>query len=305
MKRTQPFFSIVVPTHNRRPQLTKCLESLARMDYPRSRFETIVVNDGGDEPLEELITSFESRLDVVLLTQLNAGPATARNVGATRAKGEFLAFTDDDCMPASNWLQNLAFQFNQDSECAVGGHTINGLPQNPYSTASQLLVEYLYNHFKTTHRSSFFTSNNLALPKNLFHSIGGFATSFPLAAGEDREFCGRWTRRGYKLIFSPQALIYHHHSMSLFGFFWQHFNYGRGAVRLREVYRRNSRKPLPQESPSFYLNLLGYPFKCHRLSQGLVLFILLAASQCASFLGIVWQIAKDRHQGHSVSERVD
>jgi len=68
----------------------------------------IVVDDGSEMPLEAVVAAFHDQLDVTLLTEPHAGPATARNTGAVRAKGEFLAFTDDDCTPASDWLQTLA-----------------------------------------------------------------------------------------------------------------------------------------------------------------------------------------------------
>jgi len=96
----------------------------------------IVVDDGGETSLEALVARFRDQLGVTLLRQSHAGPAAARNTGAARAAGEFLAFTDDDCPPATDWLKTLAGRFAKDSDCVVGGRTINALPDNPYSKAS-------------------------------------------------------------------------------------------------------------------------------------------------------------------------
>ena len=79
----------------------------------------------------------------------------------------------------------------------IGGHTINALPQNPFSSASQDLVDYLCGYFDGKDgRTRLFTSNNMAVRADHFHAAGGFDTRFPRAAGEDREFCDRWIAQG-------------------------------------------------------------------------------------------------------------
>ena len=83
----QPFFSVIVPTYNRHPQLATCLQALANQCHPGSRFEVVVVDDGGLTSPEEVVASFRDRLKVTLLSQPNAGPAAARNVQAGRRAG--------------------------------------------------------------------------------------------------------------------------------------------------------------------------------------------------------------------------
>jgi glycosyltransferase involved in cell wall biosynthesis len=106
MRQEQPFFSIVIPSCARSRQLAACLQSLTCLDYPRDRFEVIVVDDGSETLPEDVVAPFCNQLDVTLDTRVHAGLAATRNTGATRAKGEFLAFTDDDCAPAE-WLQSF------------------------------------------------------------------------------------------------------------------------------------------------------------------------------------------------------
>ncbi|MFC1578256.1 glycosyltransferase [Thermodesulfobacteriota bacterium] len=128
----RPFISIIIPTYKRPERLAVCLKSLSRLDYPRERFEVIVVDDGSRKPPETVIAEFQGDFDVMLFTQIHAGPATARNTGAAQAKGEVLAFTDDDCEPAADWLQTLAQRFAATPNCAIGGRALNGLPDNPF-----------------------------------------------------------------------------------------------------------------------------------------------------------------------------
>src|SRR5205085_2187047 len=117
MGQGEPFFSIIIPTYARLERLAICLGALARLEYPRDRFEVIVVDDGSDRSPESVISNFRDRFNIILLKQSHAGPATARNAGARKAKGDLLAFTDDDCEPASDWLRALANRFGSESNC--------------------------------------------------------------------------------------------------------------------------------------------------------------------------------------------
>jgi glycosyltransferase involved in cell wall biosynthesis len=138
-----PSISIVIPTYSRPKQLAVCLQSLLLLDYPRDRLEVIVVDDGGEPPLDAVVAPFRSALTLSLLRQPNAGPAAARNTGAERAGGEFIAFTDDDCLPEPGWLQEMAHALSTERECMVGGTTVNAAP-NLYATTSQLIVDVVY-----------------------------------------------------------------------------------------------------------------------------------------------------------------
>jgi GT2 family glycosyltransferase len=290
MGQEQPFFSIVIPTYARPGQLATCLQSLARLDYPRDRFEVIVVDDGSETPPEAVVASFCGHLDVTLLKQAHAGPAAARNTGAAQARGKFLAFTDDDCAPALDWLQSLAARFARASDCAIGGRTLNALPDNPYSTASQLLIAYLYAYYNAdSDRARFFASNNLAMPADRFHAIGGFDTTYTRTAAEDREFCDRWLHHGYRMTYAPEALVYHAHALTFHNFWRQHFNYGCGAFRFRQARAQRACGRIRLEPLSFYLNLLLYPFSQAQGWRAPLLAALLGVSQIAHAVGFLWE----------------
>ncbi len=290
-----PFFSIIVPTYDRPGQLATCLHSLSRLDYRRDRFQVIVVDDGSKIPLEVAVASFNDRLDVALLTQPQAGPATARNTGVARAKGDFLVFTDDDCAPTPDWLRKLAARFGAAPDRGIVGRTLNTLPDNLYSTASQLLIDYLCAYYNADpNQAHFITSNNLAVPADSFHAIGGFDMTFPRAGGEDREFCDRWLNRGYRIIYAPEALVYHSHALTFRTFWRQHFNYGRGAFRFHQARSRRSQERIRPEPLSFYLNLPCHPFSQVRGREALLLAALLVMSQVANTAGFLWEAVNQR-----------
>ena len=134
-------------------------------------------------------------------------------------------------------------------------------------------------------RARFFASNNLALPADRFHAIGGFETAFPLAAGEDREFCARWLDRGYRMTYAPEVVVHHAHTLTFRRFWRQQCNYGRGAFRFRRGYARREDGDGRREPASFYLNLLRYPFSMTRGWRAWSLAMLMGVSQGAIVAG--------------------
>lgn len=286
MLQTQLFFSIIIPTYNRPERLKKCLNSIASLDYPCDKFEVIVVDDGSEKALDDVTSGFQNQFSLTLLRQKNAGPASARNNGASQAKGKFLAFTDDDCTLAPDFLKNLELKFSSAPDSMTGGRTINALPKNIYSTASQTLIDYLYQYYNNSERQlSFFASNNFALPANLFQKLGGFDTSFPLAAAEDREFCDRWLNSGYKMTYAPDVVVYHAHELTLSKFWRQHFNYGRGAFCFHKTRAQRQSEKIKVEPLSFYFNLLIYPFSQTSNKFAIPVFGLFFLSQVANISG--------------------
>jgi glycosyltransferase involved in cell wall biosynthesis len=293
MSRSQPLFSVIVPTFERPSRLSVCLRALAEQDYPRGSFEVIVVDDGSKTPPQHAVEPFRSQLDVRLLTQSHSGPAAARNRGAAQAGGDFLAFTDDDCAPRPNWLRALAASFEAFPDCALGGQTINGLPDNPYATASQLVIDYFFAHANANaRRARFLASNNLAFPAQAFRAIGGFDGAWRRAAGEDRELCDRWMASGYRMIYVPEAMVEHFPLLTWRSFCRQHFNYGRGALYFRGERARRDGGFMTIEPLSFYLGILRLPFSQAQGARALLLETLTLGSQMAQAAGFLWEAAR-------------
>ncbi|MBE9110695.1 glycosyltransferase [Nodosilinea sp. LEGE 07298] len=301
MSHSLPVFSIVIPTYNRPDRLASCLQSLTQLSYPRDRFEVIVVDDGSSPPIAPVAESFESTLNLTLLHQDNSGPACARNTGAAHAQGEYLVFTDDDCQPYPDWLTALETALHQQPTALVGGYTVNALPENLFSTASQLLIDYLYDYYNSRHQPSFFASNNFAMASEQFCQSGGFDTSFPLAAGEDREFCDRWLQLGLPLAYAPEAKVRHTHHLSLRRFWRQHFNYGRGAYCFHQVRARRVDEQVKVEPLQFYWQLLTYPLSRQPQIQAIRLSGLLFLSQVANVAGFFWERSQQKTTAASTS----
>lgn len=289
-----PACTVAVPAHGRPGPLGRCLRALARLRPPEGGYEVLVVDDGSPEPLQPVAEGFRDRLRVRCVRQPNAGPAAARNRGAAESDARFLAFTDDDCEPDPDWLLRLVEAAAAEPDAMVGGRTVNALPGNPWSDASQQLVSYLYEYYLPERPGAFFTSNNLAVERRAFLEAGGFSERFPDAAAEDREFCRRWRRRGGRLVHVPEAVVRHRHELGPVSFLEQHYRYGRGASRLRET---GAEDGPGLEPPSFYVDLLRWPLRRGTTPGAVGRAAILALSQLANAAGYLRSALADRLGG--------
>lgn len=273
--------------------MVKLLEALEQQTFPKNKFQVIVVDDGGGILLDTIVAPFQRVLNLTLICQENKGPATARNSGASFAKGTFLAFTDDDCRPAPGWLKALADVLEQSPLSLCGGRTINALVNDPFAQATQKLADYVYREYKPAENvGAFFITNNLALPRKEFLKMGGFDPS--LRFGEDRELCRRWIWRGNALAFIPNALVYHSHPLRLASFLRLHFSYGTGTAQYNKRCAQKGLKPSTLSPPSYYVKLLFLGLTEKKNAHGLLISVLLLLSQICYTAGYARDAIRNR-----------
>lgn len=283
-----PTATIVVPTFARPAMLRRCLDALTRLEAPTLSFEVVVVDDGGPDALDALVAEYAGLLDLRLIRQQHAGPAAARNAGVAVARGRYVGFVDDDCAPAPNWLREVVRELVRDDRQLLGGRVENALIDNPYSTASEQIMQFVYEYNRTAAaREPFFTANNMALSADMFRAMGGFTTAIPSATAEDKEFCDRLRAHGISLTHVPSAVVYHAHTLTFTGFLRQHFNYGRGILVFRLMRRRRNGGALLPEPAKFYAGLLLSPMTRPTAASRWRLMALLAVAQLATLAGAV------------------
>jgi GT2 family glycosyltransferase len=284
-------FSIIIPTHDRPEQLTECVTAIRRLDFPTDALEIIVVDDGSSVPVKEQIGGKEELQGTRWIRIPNSGPGAARNRGALASNGDYLVFIDDDCIPSSDWLANVAHCATLYPDCLIGGRTLNRLAHNPYSTASQIIVNAAYRFYNTTPLSAqFLASNNMTVRASLFASVGGFNEGFRIAS-EDREFCDRWLHQNRRIVFCEEILIFHHHILTLESFCRQHFNYGRGAFQYHSLRHKRGSGSIKADM-RFHTrlgSLLGAPLMSLDRATAAKVFVLLALWQIANLFGFLYQ----------------
>ncbi|MCX6621642.1 MAG: glycosyltransferase [Acidobacteria bacterium] len=298
----RPLFSIVVPTYERPAALRSLLESLSAQRYPRHRFEVILVNDGAPTPIEPLVEPFRGRLQITTLTVSHRGCSGARHAGVARARGLWLAFTDDDCRPAPDWLANLEQALSAEPGAAVGGPVSNGLPGNLFADATQTMLAYLDRALNRDDAVRYLPTDNLAFPAQAFAAAGGLDPTWPLAGGEDRELCARWLRAGHRILRRDACLVVHFHPLTLASYWRQNYCYGRGARLYRTRVSAAGELRPPLEQLGFYLRLLLVPLRRHPLPRALRIIGLLALGQAANALGFFRQCLLERSPSRQVAQ---
>jgi len=208
-----PFVSIVVCTYNREDFLKKCLYSIFSMDYPRDRYEVIVIDGGSTDGTEKLSEEFPQ---IRFIVESKYGLAYARNMGAKLAVGSIVAYTDDDCVVDKRWLRHLVKGFQlSDSIIGVGGPV---LPLHSKTVPKKILVNAalgLYNKGEKMKIVRGIITSNSAFKREIFkyfkfdETLKVTRRGKLILCGEDVDFCRRLTKQGYKLLYTPYAKVYH------------------------------------------------------------------------------------------------
>ncbi|MBU0762864.1 MAG: glycosyltransferase [Candidatus Altiarchaeota archaeon] len=255
--RKKPRISVILPTRNRRELLEKTLKSIFDQRYPKTMFETIVVDDASNDETWKMLDEFKVEdkgynLEVIRLKN-NKGVSHARNAGIKRSNGEIIATIDDDCVADKNWLKTIDAIYSKDESLkSVGVRLVNS---NPNSLCSRFVYRFhilgINTGFKPVN-SLDELKKNLYLPikdcfvhgcmachnsvkKEVFQKTGYFNENYPKVAGsEDIEYNLRFNR-DYKMYYTTKTYIVHEYSQKFSRLIKQFFNYGRGSGEYRKT----------------------------------------------------------------------
>jgi GT2 family glycosyltransferase len=217
MNAGEPRISVVIPVHNSRETIGKCLESLGRLDHPS--FETIIVDDGSTDDTAEICESY-GRVRVIRASK--GGPSRARNIGIEAARGEFVAFTDGDCIVDPMWLTELEKGFVSSDVAGVGGDQQSPEDESDFGRMIQdffKTIGFVTGYIKT-HEHAIETEHNPSCNsiyrKSVLTETGGFDEA--LWPGEDVDLDRRITGAGYGLRYNPAAIVRHYRAQTYAAF---------------------------------------------------------------------------------------
>ncbi len=293
MPEITPLISVIVPTRGRPAALSECLAALAVQELPADAFEVVVVVDGDDDTEPTVPSGWPAGISRHVIRQPQAGPAAARNTGAARARGDWLAFTDDDCRPDRCWLRELLVQCRQHPGAAVGGRVVNALPDNPWAEASQFLLDSVYEQSNRNPRMPVFSppatwpsrpvpsARSVASPPAIRWPPGRTASS--AAAGAVPAVCCERRRAPWSI--TPR--------FTAAGFWRQQFRYGRGACRFHAG-GQAATTGADFAPPAFYAGLLTRPFRSAPPGRRWGLAWRVALSQAAILAGYLREFVFSR-----------
>jgi len=197
----EKIISIIIPTHNSKATIERCIKSLIKQSYPREKFEIIVVDDGSIDGTIELLKT--AGVDRIIQTE-PCFQGKARNIGAKEAKGELLAFIDSDCVAEKDWTKKIIAELQ--TVPAASGPILNGNPQSRVAWSEYFIEFGGWDENKERTLVRFFPACNGACTKKVFEQTGGFVES---EASEDILFGESLQKEGLKLYFVPQIMVRH------------------------------------------------------------------------------------------------
>ncbi len=196
--------SVIIPVYNGAQTLIVCLQALHRQTRPPD--EIIVVDDGSSDDSAGVAAQYRVRV----LRQRNAGPAAARNYGARVAGGDVLLFTDADCVPAPDWVEQMA-RVMADPTIAGAKGVYRTRQRNLVARFVQQEYQDRYDRMTGQPRIDFVDTYSAAYRRSVFLAAGGFDTGFPTASVEDQELSFRLAAQGQRLVYVPEARVCHRH----------------------------------------------------------------------------------------------
>lgn len=201
---TNPLISVIIPAWNAASSLSLCLQALNNQTIDKDLYEVIVIDNGSTDSTAATALSFPF---VELVSESRPGSYMARNKGLLSAKGDYVAFTDADCIPAENWLEMAIKAVTQHSDAAVLGGKVElfGLPG-----ANETALDYEYLFAFNQHSNiaaGLCVTANWVSPKAKVVEMKGFNPN--LKSGGDTDLSSRISAKGGILKYAPEMVVLH------------------------------------------------------------------------------------------------
>lgn len=230
-----PQISVVIPCHNAAGTIGQLLDGLSRQSLPSEAYEIIVVDDGSHDTSRKIIRQFKN---TVLLEQSQQGPGAARNRSTEYIRGEYVLYLDADLKVSETLLEcHLKFHETHPEVHATGGSV---MPAARLALFSWALVDYLSSWFnahagiRTDKEPEYCPSLNFCVKRECV--VGADAIHWQdglLHTGEDVTFCYELKKRGKRLRFLPDAVVYHYDRETAAGYCRHVYRWGYHAPFVR------------------------------------------------------------------------
>ncbi len=214
--------SVIIPAYNAERTIGQCLEALTSQTIARSDYQILVVDDGSTDGTAGIV---DKHSGIRLIRQGNAGPAAARNNGVSQAEAPVIVFTDSDCVPQPDWLEKMIGPLEADPNVTAVKGAYRTKQHQIAARFVQLEYEDKYDLLRKRENIDFVDTYSAAFRRDVFLQFKGYDTSFKVACAEDVELSYRMHNAGHRMIFAPQALVYHLHPATLAAYFRKKFKF--------------------------------------------------------------------------------
>jgi glycosyltransferase involved in cell wall biosynthesis len=236
MKNPHPFISIIIPAYNCEETIVRCVDSILRLTWGNK--EIIIIDDGSTDATPDILKGYGGAIRIIRMP--NAGPSRARNIGVREATGEFIAFTDSDCIVAEDWLDELFKGFVSEKTAGVGGDQQSPADDTPFGkniNAFMKSVGFVADYLKIQDRLIRTQHNptcNVMYRREVLLEAGLFDEA--LWPGEDVDIDLKISWLGYELYYNPGAVVWHYRPRDAGAFSRMMRRYGRAQAYLVRKY---------------------------------------------------------------------
>lgn len=201
-----PLASIIIGTYNRSEMLQRLLRSLKAQTLPPELYEVIVVNDGSSDNTEEVCSDMKKQMPNLryIATEDNYGLSIARNSGIANATGEYILFTDDDCIAAGNWVERMCAALGTEQIAAGAVASESG---NLLALCHNIAEFHPFLPGRPAGHVEFVAGANLGIRGDVLAELNGFREDMLLAG--DMDFILRARTKGYRAVFFPDVVVTH------------------------------------------------------------------------------------------------
>jgi GT2 family glycosyltransferase len=221
-----PTVSVIVCTHNGAATLTECLDGVSRLRYPD--VEVIVVDDGSTDATAQIASGYEQ---VRLISTQPRGLSGARNTGVNAARGEIVAFLDDDCSPDPDWLRFAVARLRAGQDAGVGGPNIPPASEGPIARCVARAPGGPTHVLMSATQAEHVAGCNMLFWRDALLAVGAFDERFR-QAGDDVDLCWRIHEAELTLGFCPSAVVWHRRRASIRAYLRQQRGYGHAEALL-------------------------------------------------------------------------
>lgn len=225
-----PHVAVVVAVYNAQATLRDCIDSLLQLDYPADRLELVCVDNASSDATPRILASYGERLRV--LRETTRGPAAARNCGIRQTSGDVVALTDADCVVDRHWLRHLVAPLRDASVGIVGGKILSLRPCNAIETFG----ERIHDHARALNqlRPPYAITMNWAARRAVLEGVGLFNEA--LLRSSDVDCSYRMVDAGYRLVYAPDAVIYHRNERTPWGLLHEGYVHGFHAPAVQQLH---------------------------------------------------------------------
>jgi GT2 family glycosyltransferase len=249
------YLSVIVPTYNNKDLLSQCLNALVKQTYPKECFEVIVIDNCSTENIKEVVNAFPG---IKYSFEGTKSSYAARNNGVQQARGEIIAFTDSDCLPDAAWLANGSAALLDQNAGLAGGKITFIL--SPRISAAEIIDTLFHMNTGASVKKGHCQTANLFVRSSVFDEVGLFPDW--MQSGGDAYWTKKATHQGHRLIFVPEAVVYHP-ARRFSALMQKYYRTGYGHIALwmnqgrtlREIAALTIRRSLPQK-PSILRSML-------------------------------------------------